>query len=204
MTTGDTNDLQADRRQQILDAALKVFSRKGFHKATNKDVAAAAGGISPGLIYWYFKDKEDLLLSVVRERANLLQLVDHSDEMMLLPPEQFFRQVATAYVSAISGNGALFRILLSEVSRFPQLGDILYRLLVGKLLGLVDRYLQTQIKAGTLRQIDTATAARSFLGMLVVQGLARELLHQPEAIAAPDALLVDTIVDMALNGLVAG
>nr|MDQ2998168.1 TetR/AcrR family transcriptional regulator [Chloroflexota bacterium] len=41
----------SDRRQQIIAAALKVFSIKGFHKATNKDIAQAAGGISPGLIY---------------------------------------------------------------------------------------------------------------------------------------------------------
>ena len=58
-----------DRRQQILEAALKVFSTKGYHKATNKDIAEAAGGISPGLIYWYFKDKQDVFLSLLRERA---------------------------------------------------------------------------------------------------------------------------------------
>ncbi len=202
MAIEDTNDVQGgDRRQQILDAALKVFSHKGFHKATNKDVAEAAGGISPGLIYWYFTNKEDLLLSVVRERATLLQLVERADEMMLLTPEQFFRQIASAYVSAISNNGALFRIMFSEVSRFPQLGEMLYRLLIGKLFGLIDRYLQAKIASGELRPIDTATAARNFMGMLVIQGLAREVFHQPEAIATSNALLVDTIVDMTLHGL---
>ena len=54
-----------DRRTQILEAALEVFSTKGFHKATNKDIASAAGGMSPGLIYHYFKDKEDLFISLV-------------------------------------------------------------------------------------------------------------------------------------------
>nr|MCR5661372.1 TetR family transcriptional regulator [bacterium] len=43
------------RREQIIQAALKVFSEKGFLAATNKDIAAAAG-IAPGLIYHYFKD----------------------------------------------------------------------------------------------------------------------------------------------------
>ena len=66
--TGDPSE-QSDRRNQILEAALRVFGTKGFHKATNKDIAEAAGGISPGLIYWYFKDKEDLFLSIIRERA---------------------------------------------------------------------------------------------------------------------------------------
>ena len=69
-----------DRRQQILEAALKVFSVKGFHKATNKDIAQAAGGISPGLIYWYFKDKEDLFLSLIRERGTVFDLADHPED----------------------------------------------------------------------------------------------------------------------------
>ena len=62
------NNEQVDRRRQILDAALEVFGTKGFYQATNKDIAEAAGGISPGLIYWYFKDKQDLLFAVIRDR----------------------------------------------------------------------------------------------------------------------------------------
>ena len=69
----------ADRRSQILEAALQVFSTKGFQKATNKDIASAAGGMSPGLIYHYFKGKEGLFISFVRERATLLQLTYHPD-----------------------------------------------------------------------------------------------------------------------------
>src|SRR4029078_12417285 len=78
----------ADRRQQILEAALKVFSTKGFHKATNKDIAQAAGGISPGLIYWYFNDKEDQFLSITPERAPIFQLADHPEPLMDLPPRE--------------------------------------------------------------------------------------------------------------------
>ncbi|MGD8398204.1 MAG: helix-turn-helix domain-containing protein, partial [Anaerolineae bacterium] len=52
------------RRQQILDAALAVFSEKGFHGANVSDVAAAAG-VSQGTIYWYFDSKEELLTAAV-------------------------------------------------------------------------------------------------------------------------------------------
>ncbi|NIW45213.1 MAG: TetR family transcriptional regulator, partial [Gammaproteobacteria bacterium] len=43
------------RREEIIDAALRVFSEKGFNAATNKDIAKAAGIRSPGLIYHYFE-----------------------------------------------------------------------------------------------------------------------------------------------------
>ena len=49
-----------ERREQIIEAATFVFSRKGFQAATNKEIAAEAG-IAPGLIYHYFKDRQDLL-----------------------------------------------------------------------------------------------------------------------------------------------
>ena len=50
MPSRDEQDFE-ERRQQIIDGALEVFSEKGFEKATNKDIAEAAGIGSPGLIY---------------------------------------------------------------------------------------------------------------------------------------------------------
>ncbi len=53
-----------ERRQQILKAALAVFSERGFHAANVSDVAAAAG-VSQGTIYWYFDSKEELLTAAI-------------------------------------------------------------------------------------------------------------------------------------------
>jgi AcrR family transcriptional regulator len=53
-----------ERRLQILQAALAVFSERGFHASNVSDVAAAAG-VSQGTIYWYFESKEDLLTAAV-------------------------------------------------------------------------------------------------------------------------------------------
>ncbi|MCA1554050.1 MAG: TetR/AcrR family transcriptional regulator, partial [Chloroflexi bacterium] len=58
--------LTETRRAQILRAASKVFARKGFERATIAEVAKAAG-VSPGLIYTYFKNKGDLLVSIPRQ-----------------------------------------------------------------------------------------------------------------------------------------
>jgi AcrR family transcriptional regulator len=66
--TGETpskRELQRqERRQQILAAALAVFSERGFHGANVSDVAAAAG-VSQGTIYWYFESKEELLTAAI-------------------------------------------------------------------------------------------------------------------------------------------
>jgi TetR/AcrR family transcriptional repressor of mexJK operon len=85
MPQRDEQDFES-RRQQIIDGALHVFASKGFEKATNKDIAAASEIGSPGLIYHYFKDKSDLFQQVIEQRLPVLQLLNHGEEMMALPP----------------------------------------------------------------------------------------------------------------------
>jgi AcrR family transcriptional regulator len=55
-----TPKMTEDRREQIIDAALQVFAKIGFARATNSEIAREAGNMTPGLIYYYFKSKEDL------------------------------------------------------------------------------------------------------------------------------------------------
>lgn len=59
-------ELVERRRKQIVDAATKLFSDQGFYRTTIKDIANLAK-ISPGLIYLYFREKEDVLLLVLLE-----------------------------------------------------------------------------------------------------------------------------------------
>jgi TetR/AcrR family transcriptional repressor of mexJK operon len=198
----DTHDT-TDRRQQILEAALRVFSTKGFQKATNKDIADAAGGISPGLIYHYFKDKEDLFMSLIRERGPIFQLAEHPERLIGLPPREALTMVGQTYLGMMSNpiNAGLFRLLMGEVLRFPQLGDMVYRFGISRIFNLMTTYLQRQIDQGVLRPHYTGIGARSFIGMLVIHIMAREILHQPEAIAASNETVVANAVDIFLNGL---
>jgi AcrR family transcriptional regulator len=198
---GETEN--SDRRQQIIEAALKVFSTKGFHKATNKDIAQAAGGISPGLIYWYFKDKEDLFLSIIRERAAIFQLAEHPERLMELPPREGLALIGRTYLSIfkVPGNVALIRIVIGEAIRFPQIAEMVYKQVFSRFLGLLSQYLQRQVDLGRLRPHDTNISARSFLGMFVVNVVARELMRDPSALATPDEQLIATVLDIFLGGL---
>jgi AcrR family transcriptional regulator len=201
--TNNTEPENNDRRQQIIEAALKVFSTKGFHKATNKDIAQAAGGISPGLIYWYFKDKEDLFLSIIRERAAIFQLADHPERLMELPPREGLALIGRTYLSIfkVPGNVAILRMLIGEAVRFPQVAEMFYKQAARRFLGLLSQYLQHQADLGRLRPHNAQIAARSFLGMFVVNIVTRELMRDPEMLATPDELLVATVLDIFLTGL---
>ncbi len=56
----------------LLEAGLRCFARRGFHAATMDEIAAEAG-VSKGAIYWHYKDKQDLFLSIMRERGQALE-----------------------------------------------------------------------------------------------------------------------------------
>jgi AcrR family transcriptional regulator len=193
----------SDRRQQILEAALKVFSTKGFHKATNKDIADAAGGISPGLIYWYFKDKQDLFLSLVRERAPIFDVVTHPERLMDLPPREALGLIGRSFLAVLDvpGNVAMFRIIVGEAMRFPEIGEQFYKMAPVHVFAALSAYFQRQIDLGNFRPHDTAIATRSFIGMFVAHIIVREVMRQPEAIATPNDQVVATAVEIFVRGL---
>jgi TetR/AcrR family fatty acid metabolism transcriptional regulator len=60
-----------DKRERILDAAVRVFAKKGFHATRVSEIAKAAG-VADGTIYLYFKSKDDLLVSLFEDRVERL------------------------------------------------------------------------------------------------------------------------------------
>ncbi|MGH2544129.1 MAG: TetR/AcrR family transcriptional regulator, partial [Ardenticatenaceae bacterium] len=169
------------RRQQIIDGALQVFSKKGFEKATNRDIASAAGIGSPGLIYHYFKDKRDLFQNVIEERSAGLQLLLHSESMMELPPREVLTKLATTcLMMTIEDRSivALFRLILGESLRRPALAAMLSELGPQRMLVFLQRYFLRQMELGVLREMDPGAAARTFIGPLIAYVLTREVFPQ--------------------------
>jgi AcrR family transcriptional regulator len=56
-------DVSEERKTQIIASAIKVFSREGFANARMDDVAVESG-LSKGLLYWYFKNKEEIIIAI--------------------------------------------------------------------------------------------------------------------------------------------
>ena len=84
------------RRQQIMVAAKRVFSDKGFNKATMEDIAQEAE-LSPGTLYLYFKNKEELYASLsLRILQYLLIRVEHVNEEKDSGPEEKLKSLVDA------------------------------------------------------------------------------------------------------------
>jgi AcrR family transcriptional regulator len=192
-----------ERRQQIIDGALKVFSRKGFTQATNKDVAEAAGINSPGLIYHYFANKEDLLRAVVEQHAPPLQWVARADALMALPPEEALTQLGRSYLRLIEDPqfGAFIRVLLGEAIRSPRFAQLFAEIGPLRVMQLLAEYLRRKMDEGLLRQAEPSVAARCFMGPLVTYLMTRAVLGLEEDPHGDAETILATVVAVFLRGL---
>src|SRR5574341_1408831 len=168
------------RRTQILDAASKVFARKGFHGARISEIAKAAR-LSEGSIYNYFRSKEDLLVNIPRQLVQpvLVPLV----EQMPLPAtigdvERQLRALTTAMVGRVRANTKFLRVFLSALPTLSAEAKEGYiKVLPIYAAELLERFLDAGKRRGLFRgDLDTAVAARALPGMLLIFLIMQEVL----------------------------
>jgi AcrR family transcriptional regulator len=169
------------RRQQILDAALRVFAREGYHKASIRHIAFEAGLKSPPLVYWYFKDKNELFEAVLLELAPLLQQMDDIAGSIDDPPQVVLPKIIRNYMDAIRNPDfeRLFRIFLSEVGHTPDMGVHFMRNGLLTLLEWLASYFGRQVQLGALLPHDPKVSAYAFLGLMGSYILGRDILQSP-------------------------
>jgi AcrR family transcriptional regulator len=203
MPTRDEQDFER-KRQHIIDGALDVFARKGFEKATNRDIAAAAGIGSPGLIYHYFKGgKAELFQQMLESRMPVIHLLNRSEEMMALPPREALTRFARALLQVTEHRSALaaLKVMLGEATRRPIVAQLVNTLGPQRGFTFLSRYLARQMDAGVLRRMDEGAATRCFLGPLLAFLLAREVFPQRDAQTLDLETMVTTTVEIFLRGM---
>ena len=192
-----------DRREQIIDAAMRVFAQKGFVRATNKDVAHEAG-ITAGLIYHYFESKEALLMAVIEGRSPLKVLTALPKNAMSIPPEQFFPLVIQQILRVVETENfiALIRVVLPELLNNEQ--SYLAQVVPASLhrgLSFLGEYLEVQMQAGVLRRADTIIHTQMLFGSMVGVILRRQVLRDPVALKLTHEQIAAAITETFLHGL---
>jgi TetR/AcrR family transcriptional regulator, fatty acid metabolism regulator protein len=107
----------ADKRRLILDAAIRVFARQGFHHCRVSDVADEAG-VAYGLVYHYFDSKEEILNTLFRERwqvmLDAIVEIDRSDD---LAAREKLYAIASFIIDSYRHEPELMKVIIVEVTR---------------------------------------------------------------------------------------
>ena len=105
-----------DKRQQILDAAVRVLARQSFHATRVSDIADEAG-VAYGLVYHYFKSKDEVLNELFSERWSLLlKAIDEADRSQPTPRDKL-AAVATFIIDSYRHDPELMKVIIVEVTR---------------------------------------------------------------------------------------
>jgi AcrR family transcriptional regulator len=105
-----------DRRRQILDAAVRVFARQGFHSCRVSDIADEAG-VAYGLVYHYFKSKDQVMNELFTERWSLLLAAIDEVDKRDIPPREKLDAVAGFIIDSYRHDPDLMKVIIVEVTR---------------------------------------------------------------------------------------
>src|SRR3954463_13102309 len=117
-------DTPLDRRDQILEAALASFAKRGFHQTSMHDISAEAG-ISVGLIYRYFENKEAVIAAMAdQHKQHIRQLLEEAQQLPTLLESLELLFTAHCHEHSARVQSAFVVDLYSEASRNPQMADL--------------------------------------------------------------------------------
>lgn len=186
------------RNTQILDAATKVFSEKGFHRATIKDIAQVAG-IADGTIYNYFKNKQGLLLGILDRLNQSDQRENDFTQGMSLDFAGFFKVYLRQRIALLFPNIEVFRAVLPEVMVNPDLRDLYFNQVLAPSFAIAEQMLQARIDAGEMAHVEAKMASRVLAATLF--GTIMLALLGDEYVVIQQDNLPDVLAQIVVDGM---
>ena len=195
-----------DKRALILDAAIKVFAEKGYHGSRVSDIASEAG-IAYGLVYHYFKNKEEILSTIFEERWT--GFIEAVDAIATAPTstEDKLVSVAALILNAYRVRPDWVKVLVLEIQRSSRFAEPGQLRAVGRLFEGLARIVRTGQERGELRDdLDPQVACYVLVGALdivitsLVLGVTR-IEGGEEDERAFHLKVARTVVEIFLNGI---
>ncbi len=190
-----------DKRRLILDAAVRVFARQGFHTCRVSDIADEAG-VAYGLVYHYFPSKETILDTLFLERWNLMLATIEDARAADLAPREKLQRIASFIVESYRHDPDVMKVIVVEVTRAANtFGRTHVERIMQAYEGIARIVEQAQATGVFRRDVDALFAAQAFYG-LVEQVLTQWIFSAGEVSAEEFERIKLAIVEMICVGLV--
>ena len=193
------------RREAILEAAIRLFAARGYHGVTTRELAAAAG-VSEPILYRHFPTKQDLYSAIIEHKA---QAGVAALEQALRPHIErgndrgFFRELGRFVLERYRMDPSYARLLLFSALEGHELAQMFYDRQIAAHYRQVGEYLRRRMRDGALRRMPVNVAARAFLGMVNHQAL-MWLLFRDHMVPQDAETMVHTFVKVFLEGMQKG
>ncbi len=189
-----------DKRRVILDAAVRVFARQGFHTCRVSDIADEAG-VAYGLVYHYFSSKETILDTLFLERWDvMLQAIAEADASAQSAREKL-RAIASFIVDSYRYDPDLMKVIIVEVTRAANTFGRTHLEKIMQAHQGIARIVSSAQEDGSFRtEVDALFAAQAFYGL--IEQVLTQWIFEAAIVSAQECEHVKTeIVEMICGGL---
>ena len=184
---------QAAKREQIVDAASRVFAARAYHVVCMDDVAEAAR-VGKGTLYRYFPSKEDLYLGVVAEAFDLLiARLEHVEAEELPAPIALSRMIG-AIVETFARHLPFFRLMQQGEGRLFLRKKQVIRARRDRIADGLGRLLERGAQSGVFRKVDRDIGPSMLIGLV----WGTTLNHADDT---PAEVLAQRVADLCLHGI---
>jgi AcrR family transcriptional regulator len=165
-----------DRRQQIIDVAVQLFSQKGFRGTTTKEIALAAG-VNEAIIFRHFATKRELYAAIMDRKACSAEVQairqTLAEAMHTKDDHQVFFSLALHMLEFHERDDTAMRLLLYSALEGHELAEMIFRNHISRTHKQMADYVKKRIADGAFRRVNPMLAVRSFMGMIINQ-----VMHQ--------------------------
>jgi AcrR family transcriptional regulator len=191
-----------ERKEQIVKAAIKLFSQKGFNGTKTKEIAKKAG-ISEALLFKFFPTKSSLYSAIIAYRIKQLQQTDQSYYQKLDSESfsDFLSRLAKNHIKLIEKDDSFMRLLLFSGLENHRLAKDFYNIRISKIVQQVCKYFEEEIHKGTIRNINPSVAVKIFMGIVYNYLLAKCIFGLKKHANVSEDEFVKIMVDIFLNGI---
>jgi AcrR family transcriptional regulator len=191
-----------ERKAAIVQAAVRLFSEKGFRGTTTRELAATVG-VSEPVLYQHFTNKHDLYSAIIEEicqdregnREELFAMARGSED-----DEAFFGFIGNLILRWYHEEPQVIRLLLYSALENHELSNRFTESQVAFLYEILTEYMSRRMEQGAFRRMDPYMAARAFTGLISHQGMAATIF----GLGSLDGTREETVgklVDIFLNGM---
>ncbi len=193
----DTRQIQ--RKEQIMDAALKVIISKGYDNSRMDDIVDISS-MSKGAIYWYYKSKKEVYLNLVNYWViKYSTVINHIIEEDDSPADQL-KDVFEYFILQYEQDPSAFKALVEFWSLAGRDKDFQKKLdkVYSKFLEFLERIINKGVKSGEFKNLDVRITALSI--MVNIEGIIWFTLFDAHGLSARE--YINTITNFILSGLI--
>jgi AcrR family transcriptional regulator len=185
-----------DKRQMILDGAVAAFARRGFHACRVSDIADEAN-VAYGLVYHYFRSKDEVLDTLFLDRWNILLDVISQNDRKDIPVREKIHAITSFIVDSYRRDPDLMKVIIVEVTRAANTFGRTHRAKIGEAYALIAEIVSKAQAEGVFkRDVTPEFAAHAIYGAIeqVLTGWIFDMLPRGEReYEEAKTLIVETI-----------